>query len=633
MKTAYRFAAIFSLLLFTFTSISALAGWEVTWIDKFEGERVDFNKWTAQTQANYNNEVQCYTDDDLTANRNYQVSDGTLKIIARKGQVLCEGLGNQQREWTSGRLNSKDKGEFLYGRVEARIRFLELKGGTWPAFWMLENRINEQPVKGDNDNISWPNPGAGEVDVWEWYGNNGDRYITNFFNSGNCGAERRINYAGGAPDVMEWATYAVEWDADNIKLFMNDQVVAEHDLSNCNQYEEPMFVLLNVAIGGNLGGEIDSTLDIAEMEVDYVAHCEKTDSNDWTSCNENTPVIADDDNDGVSNGNDECPSTPAGAFVNEVGCEIVTEPTSAALSPVAPAENVVSLFSDEYTNISTINYNPNWGQATQVQQISIEGNTTLKYWNLNYQGIDFEQNIQDVTGMDFLHLDYWTHDANNLDIYVVSPGPLENAYSIDVERQSWQSVKIPLSVYTVPDLERLFQLKITGNGTVYLDNIYFSKEAEQEQNVAADVSLNAVQSSTTTTSVATDQGIVTVTAEITDANSRDNHTVEWRVSGLSDFSTDGSVLSFDPVDLSVSQVTVTASVTDTGTPALTSVESITLTITQPAPPPPPAPTPQPEASSSGGSSSLGMLFMLIVMSLLRQGVNGRLNLKGLITPK
>ncbi len=619
MTKTHRIAAIFSLTLLAFTSLNTMAGWEVTWIDKFEGDRVDFDKWTAQTQANYNNEVQCYTDDDVSENRNYEVSDGTLKIIARKGQVACEGLNNQQKEWTSGRLNSKDKGEFLYGRIEARIRFLELKGGTWPAFWMLENRISEQPYKGDNDNIAWPNPGAGEIDVWEWFSNDGDTYITNFFNTGNCGTEKRIPYPGGAPDVMEWATYAIEWDADNIQFLMNDQVVAEYDMTNCGQYEEPMFVLINVAMGGNLGGVIDSTLDTAVMEVDYVAHCEKSDANAWTSCNESTPMIADDDGDGVSNGNDQCPNTPNGVPVDLVGCEVVTEPSTAAPAPTELAENVISLFSDEYTNISSINYNPDWGQATQVEEISIEGNATLKYTNLNYQGTDFEQNIQDVTGMDYLHIDYWTHNANSLDVYVISPGPLENAYSIQVQQQGWQSVKIPLSVYTVPDLERVFQLKISGSGTVYIDNIYFSRDPQQEQNVAPEVTLNAVQSSTTTTSVATDGGTVTVTANISDANSTDSHTVQWSVPGVSNFNGNGTELTFDPVDLTVSQITVTVSVTDSGSPALTMTESITLTVTQPPAPPAPTPQPQPDNSSSGGgSTSLPVLFMLILLAQWRR---------------
>lgn len=604
--------------LFLLVCLPVHAGWEVTWIDKFEGNRVDFSKWTAQTQANYNNEVQCYTGDDLSENRNYEVSDGTLKIIARRGQVACEGLGNEQRPWTSGRLNSKDKGEFLYGRLEARIRFLELKGGTWPAFWMLENRISEQPIKGDNDFIAWPNPGAGEIDVWEWYGNNGDRYITNFFNTESCGAERRVPYPNGAADVMEWATYAIEWDAGSIAFFMNDEVVAEYDLSACNQYQEPMFVLINVAMGGSLGGTIDPTLDTAVMEIDYVAHCEKTDTNAWSACDESTPVIEDDDNDGVSNRNDECPNTPAGATVNEVGCEIATEPSLAAPSPSVLEENVISLFSDDYTNISGINYNPDWGQVTLVEQIDIGGNTTLKYESLNYQGTGFEDNQQDVSEMDFLNIDYWTHNASQLAIYLVSPGPLENAYDIDVALGEWHSVQIPLSHYTTPDLSRVFQLKITGNGTVYLDNIYFSNASDQEQNVAAEVTLIAEQSSQTDT-INTDGGTVTVTATINDDNAGDMHSVEWQVTGFSSFSSNENVLTFESSGLTVSQVTISAIVTDNGNPPLTTQESITLNVTQPSDEIPSSP---PTSSNSSGGGALSILNLLVLLAFfypLRRG--------------
>ena len=62
----------------------SLAGWEVTWIDRFDETGVNWDKWTPQIQANYNNEVQCYTDDDkLGTTKLRDVSDGTLKIIAR----------------------------------------------------------------------------------------------------------------------------------------------------------------------------------------------------------------------------------------------------------------------------------------------------------------------------------------------------------------------------------------------------------------------------------------------------------------------------------------------------------------------------------------------------------------------
>ena len=276
----------------------ATAGWQMEWIDNFDGTRVNKDNWTSQVQANYNAELQCYTDDDTSANKNYDVSGGTLKIISRRRANSCAGLGGISKSWTSGRLNSKDKKEFLYGRIESRIRIHSLKGGSWPAFWMLENRINEDPIANDGDNAAWPNPGAGEIDVWEWYANNPHSYITNFFNAaksrpnyqGECGNEVRHPYPNGSADALQWHTYAMEWDENAIKFYMDDLLVSSQNISGCAQYKEPMFVLLNVAMGGTLGGAIDSSLNSATMEIDYVAHCSATDANNNTRCNQNPPV-------------------------------------------------------------------------------------------------------------------------------------------------------------------------------------------------------------------------------------------------------------------------------------------------------------------------------------------------------
>jgi beta-glucanase (GH16 family) len=275
-------------------ALPASAGWTTQWIDKFDGNGVDWNNWTAQTEANYNNEVQCYTADDSSADKNYAVSAGTLTIIARRQFIDCPHAPLGDRTWSSGRLNSKDKREFLYGRLESRIRVLDTKGGSWPAFWMLENQIFEQPIKGDgSDNVNWPNPGAGEIDVWEWFSNDSSRYITNFFNaSPGCSSGNVVRYTYGALDVTQWHDYAIEWDADVARFYIDDILVRTQNLSSCGQYEEPMFVLLNVAIGGNLGGAIDGGLSLARMEIDYVAHCTATNSNSAARCNESTPGSA-----------------------------------------------------------------------------------------------------------------------------------------------------------------------------------------------------------------------------------------------------------------------------------------------------------------------------------------------------
>ena len=281
---------LFSVFVISNLIVPLIAGWETQWIDRFDGASINQNNWTPQIQANYNNEVQCYTDDDSSANRNYDISNGTLKIIARRQWINCPGLGGASKSWTSGRINSKDKQEFLYGRIEARIRFLNQEAGSWPAFWMLENRIAEDPIANDNDFVNWPNPGAGEIDVWEWFANSPGTYITNFFNTSGCGNEVRYPYPGGGPDVQQWHDYSIEWDANTIKFFIDDVMVISHNISSCAQYKEPMFVLLNVAMGGNLGGNIDPALNLATMEVDYIAHCNVSNANSSNRCNETTPV-------------------------------------------------------------------------------------------------------------------------------------------------------------------------------------------------------------------------------------------------------------------------------------------------------------------------------------------------------
>jgi beta-glucanase (GH16 family) len=342
-----KLVAISGLILSQLTS-TAFAGWQVEWIDRFEQNEVNWNNWTAQTQANYNNEVQCYTDDESSSNKNLDVSDGTLKIIARRQSISCPGLNGAQKSWTSGRLNGKDKQEFLYGRIEARIRFDSLEGGSWPAFWMLENRIAEQPRANDNDFVNWPNPGAGEIDVWEWFSNSPSTYITNFFNTNNCGSEVRHSYPSGAADVLDWHDYAIEWTEAQIQFFMDDTLVTTQNISNCPQYKEPMFVLINVAMGGNLGGNIDAGFNQATMEIDYLAHCSQTSSNSNTRCNQSTPLAADDDdNDGVENSLDLCPNTPQNVEVDSSGCEIVQQQN------MAPEVSISILQNGQ--NTSTIN--------------------------------------------------------------------------------------------------------------------------------------------------------------------------------------------------------------------------------------------------------------------------------------
>ncbi|WP_318837981.1 glycoside hydrolase family 16 protein [Neiella holothuriorum] len=633
----------------------AQAGWEVQWIDAFEGEGVNWDNWTAQIQANYNNEIQCYTDNESSLQKNYDVSDGTLKIIARRQDIACPGLGNQQREWTSGRLNSKDKREFLYGRIETRLRFLNLEGGTWPAFWMLENRIAEHPIRGDNDTVNWPNAGAGEIDVWEWFSNDGGSYITNFFNVNGCGSEFRPTYAGGAADVQDFHTYAIEWSADQVSFFMDGNVVKSHDISACPQYKEPMFLLLNVAIGGNLGGAVDASLMQATMEVDYVAHCTTAD-NSATGCNQTTPISADDDGDGVGNSLDQCHDTPAGTSVDINGCadsQVTETPTTAAPTPTPVASDVIALFSDAYNEIDGVNFNPDWGQSTIVTQPMLNDDEVLMYTGLNYQGTDYDGNHQDVSGMTHLHVDYWTSSSTALSVYLISPGPQETPYPFAVEQHQWISTDIPLSTFTAVDLTDTFQLKVEGNGSVYLDNIYFVNldgepavidsdsdgvtdaqdscdnttvgaivDANGCENFAPTVNLIARQDGSSVSQIDRTAGVVSVSATVADANAGDSHQYQWQ------FNTEwvaetASSFSFDPNDLDTENVSITVTVSDDGEPVKTAQQTLQLAIQTSQDDTGSTDTGDSANQSGSGGSSWGLLGLigLLCLGTLRHALN------------
>ena len=148
------------------------------------------------------------------------------------------------------------------------------------------------------------------------------------------------------------------------------------------------------------------------------------------------------------------------------------------------------MFSDAYTTNIATNLNPGWGQATAMTEILITENSTLEYANLNYQGTEYPET--DVAGMGYLHLDYFTTDATALEFFLITngvdedglPTSDETAYDIAALESfalgQWVSLDIPLTFYSDAgqDLTKAFQFKTVGNGTVYLDNLYFYNSGE-----------------------------------------------------------------------------------------------------------------------------------------------------------
>jgi hypothetical protein len=173
-----------------------------------------------------------------------------------------------------------------------------------------------------------------------------------------------------------------------------------------------------------------------------------------------------------------------------------TMPSANASTP--PARNqydLISIFSDAYENIPNVNFNPDWNQNTTVDEafqiVSESQNTSLEYSDFDYQGTTWGDTPQDISEMEFLHFDIWTNDSSPR-VYVISSGN-EIPHQVASQPGSWKSVNIPISGIT-GDVTNAREFKFSNGdgGKIYIDNLYFWKEAEIcEENLNSDTFNNS----------------------------------------------------------------------------------------------------------------------------------------------
>jgi rubredoxin len=154
-------------------------------------------------------------------------------------------------------------------------------------------------------------------------------------------------------------------------------------------------------------------------------------------------------------------------------------PITNAPTPVVNHLTVNSIFSDApaYFEPCPILYNENWGGSSRTETVTpvSPDNQILKYPSLTYQGIDFSNDIQDVSGKTTLHVDYWTSNGTTLNVTIINTDVVEKLSNISnsITPNTWQSIDIPLSAFPMT-LNNVKQLMFTGTGTFYIDNIYFA---------------------------------------------------------------------------------------------------------------------------------------------------------------
>lgn len=229
------------------------------WSDEFDGRgKPDPAKWSYDLGGDGwgNNELECYTDGISNAS----VHGGMLTITARR-QPGCDG-----RAYTSARLVSKHKGDFLYGRIEVRAR-LPAGRGTWPAIWMLPTDW----AYGD-----WPR--SGEIDIMEHVGFDPGRIHvsvhTQAYNHVIATQKTAVRAIPGA--TTRFHRYRVDWTPDDIRGYIDGVRVFvfanEGKGPAAWPFDRRFHLLLNLAVGGNWGGKegVDDPAFPAAMQVDYV---------------------------------------------------------------------------------------------------------------------------------------------------------------------------------------------------------------------------------------------------------------------------------------------------------------------------------------------------------------------------
>lgn len=235
----------------------------LVWSEDFEGNILDESVWNIETGTGKggwgNNEKQYYTG----RSENLRVQDGMLQIQALKEDY--EGSA-----YTSARIQTKGKKSFKYGKMEARIKFPK-GGGTWPAFWMLGNG-------------AWP--ACGEIDIVEYVGNLPTRASFALHSSARHGGSPITNVKYFDYNLYEdFHTYGVIWEEeedkgrDVIKFTVDGEVyfTVTESATTLNStyywpYQSDFYFILNLAIGGSMGGSIDDSIfnqDVI-MYVDWI---------------------------------------------------------------------------------------------------------------------------------------------------------------------------------------------------------------------------------------------------------------------------------------------------------------------------------------------------------------------------
>lgn len=277
VKSSLRVSSIFLflmkpcswvLLLLGLTLVAALRGAEpeLIWSDEFNYEGApDPTKWSYEEGYLRNHEQQFYT---VNRRENARVEKGLLILEARKENYrVPDGAqntqGRQSADYTAASLNTLGKFSVQNGRIEMRAKLPHGKG-VWPAFWMLGENIPQ---------VGWPR--CGEIDIMELVGKEPGWIYGTAHWRGPEHHEAQGNKLHVDGTDTDFHVYAVDWTPEKLDFSVDGKVYNSVPVSKAgegadNPFRKPQYLLLNFALGGDWGGEIDDSVLPQRYLIDYV---------------------------------------------------------------------------------------------------------------------------------------------------------------------------------------------------------------------------------------------------------------------------------------------------------------------------------------------------------------------------
>jgi beta-glucanase (GH16 family) len=236
--------------------------WVLVWSDEFESDGPPDAKTWAYDIGNWgwgNQEPQYYTADRL---KNARCENGRLVVEAHKDR--------ENGGWSSARLTTRGRMSLLYGRIELSAK-VSAGDGAWAAVWLLGDDYR--------DERSWPY--CGEVDILENVGREIDDESGDGLNHFSCHTRafyfKQGNQITATVPVKnltgEFHLYAVEWTPNGIKMFLDGKHTYTYDKTADARefpFNTPQNLIVNMAMGGGMGGPIDPKLTSQKMELEYI---------------------------------------------------------------------------------------------------------------------------------------------------------------------------------------------------------------------------------------------------------------------------------------------------------------------------------------------------------------------------